>query len=149
MPFLTDAQREAQAAAAVALARRPPATAAQIAASWDRIEATLARAARVAAVRYLKDMARRYVRDRDLSDATGVYREFCRDMACDEAIRRLTEALRAKQSAYAASPVGSLNKDRSSVVEVISIKAALLCERLARRRDRAQAAELMRSARAA
>lgn len=97
-------------------------------------------AARRAFVVQTKASARRYDRDLDLACATGVYREFCAVMPRAEAIRRLTEAHARERAAYKAGAVGAITNACSSRILIITIRAALLCERLARRRDRAQAA---------
>lgn len=149
MPFLTDQQRQAQYDEAVALARRPIPTAADVDAARARLDERIAAAGRKASVTHVKDTARRYDRERDLSRATGVYREFCAAMPRAEAIRRLTDALHRERGAYADGLNGSLVNVSSSRVSVLFIKAALLCERLARRRDAAQASAFMNAVRAA
>lgn len=135
-----------------------PATSAQLDAAFARLGSALAvraerarwsrariydacdTAARRAVVVHTKAAARRYDRDLDLACATGVYREFCAVMPRDEAIRRLTDALARERAAYQRGYQSAVVNDRSARILIITIRAALLCERLARRRDRAQAA---------
>lgn len=93
---------------------------------------------RQAEVAALKRAARAYDRASDLAAALDVDPARAAVMPDHEAIRRLSFAI-----AEASAPVhGRLVKQKTVDARLLSLRAALLCERLARRRDRATAASL-------
>lgn len=123
---------------AAALSARPqPAFSPFSLGDWDAVgrDDTVERQIEVTA---LKNAARRYSRSEDLAVALELSETAAGCLTAQGAIRRLTHAI-----AELRAPVhGRLAKQKTIDAKIFDLRVALLCERLARHRERATAARL-------